>query len=208
MAAQARRDRRQAFVDAAWRGVARKRYRELTVADVCAEAGLSKGSFYTHFGEKDDLLLALLDDDSASVDALIATVDETPASPIERLRRYVDAVADAGEDPARVRLRAEIWTEVSVNDNLRRHLADAVGHRRAALAGWITAAVAAGELVEVPANALAATLLALADGLMVHASVDPQGFRWANVRLALAGLLDGLRPPDRPGPLNEPPGAA
>jgi len=190
MAAEARRNRRQEFVDAAWRCIARKRYSDLTVEDVCTEAGLSKGSFYTHFDEKDDLLLALLDEDSAGFDALIATVGQKAHKSVERLRRYVRAVADAGEDPA----RAEIWAEVSVNDRLRQHLATAVGQRRVALAGWIDEAVAAGELIDVPANALAAVLLALADGLMVHASVDPDGFRWANVRRALSLLLEGLRP--------------
>jgi len=194
MAAEARKNRRQEFVDASWRCIARKRYSDLTVDDVCIEAGLSKGSFYTHFDEKDDLLLALLDEDSAGFDELIATVEQKGHKPVERLRRYVRAVADAGEDPARVRLRAEIWADVSVNDRLRQHLAAAVAQRRVALAGWIAEAVAAGELIDVPANALAAVLLALADGLMVHASVDPDGFRWANVRRALSLLLEGLRP--------------
>jgi hypothetical protein len=69
--------------------------------------------------------------------------------------------------------------------------------RRARLAGLITEATTAGELVEVPANALAAVFLALGDGLMLHRALDPSGFRWANVRRAIDALLEGLRPEPR-----------
>ena len=36
----------------------------MTVDDVCAEAGLSKGAFYSHFASKRALLDALIDDDA------------------------------------------------------------------------------------------------------------------------------------------------
>jgi hypothetical protein len=67
---------------------------------------------------------------------------------------------------------------------------------RVRLARWIEDAVDAGELTDVPANALAATLLALADGLMLHHAVDASGFRWANIRTALDALLDGITVPE------------
>ena len=53
-------------------------------------------------------------------------------------------------------------------------------------------AVAGGELAEVPSNALAATLLALDDGLMLHHAADPTGFRWTNIGRAVDTLLDGI----------------
>jgi hypothetical protein len=60
---------------------------------------------------------------------------------------------------------------------------------------WIEAAVADGELVPIPTNALACILLALADGLILHAALDPTAFRWRNIGRAmdvmLAGLVDG-----------------
>jgi len=64
--------------------------------------------------------------------------------------------------------------------------------RRVRLAGLIEAAVDTGDLVEVPANALAAVFLALGDGLMLHRVLDPDGFRWSNVRRAIDALLEGL----------------
>jgi hypothetical protein len=107
------------------------------VDDVCAEAGLSKGAFYTY--------------------------------------------------------RADLWAEISSDESLRAHFLEAMQRRRTRLAGLVDAAVAAGELVDVPANALAAVFLALGDGLMLHRALDPSGFRWPNVRRAIDALLEGLR---------------
>src|SRR5437588_6948662 len=60
MGEQTRQERRQEWIEAAWRCIAQKGYRSLTVDDICNEAGLSKGSFYTHFNQKQHLLLAML----------------------------------------------------------------------------------------------------------------------------------------------------
>jgi hypothetical protein len=51
----------------------------------------------------------------------------------------------------------------------------------------------AGEIVDLPPNALASILLALNDGLMLHRALDQGGFRWANVSRALDALLAGIR---------------
>ena len=190
----ARHARRREFIEAGWRCVARVGYRNLSVDDVCAEVGLSKGSFYTHFSRKADLLLALLDADATSDDEVIDKLSGGDVTGTERIRRFLRRMAERGEDPAVAMLRADLWAEVSNDPQLREEFARRVRERRAMLAGWIADAVASGELVDVPANALAAIMLALADGLMVHASIDPGGFRWSNVRKAVDLLLDGIQP--------------
>ena len=194
MGEQTRQERRQEWIDAAWRSIAQKGYRSMTVDDVCAEAGLSKGSFYTHFNQKQDLLFALLDEEATGIEDLIADVGENEGSGTERIRAFLRALTSRGEDQARVQLRADLWAEVSADDDLRKRFAETVRQRRLMLAGWVKEAVDAGQLVEVPPNAFAAILVALADGLMVHAALDPGGFRWANIRQAVSVVLDHLEP--------------
>jgi AcrR family transcriptional regulator len=194
--AAVREQRRQHLIDAAWRCVARGGYRSLSVDDVCTEAGLSKGAFYTYFDQKQDLLLALLDDDAAGLSDVVANAAEQ-SNGVEQIRRFVAAVVDRGSDSAAVQLRADLWAEIAADDALRERFLEAMQQRRARLAGLITEATTAGELVEVPANALAAVFLALGDGLMLHRALDPSGFRWANVRRAIDALLEGLRPEQR-----------
>jgi AcrR family transcriptional regulator len=193
LAPAAKELRRQNLLDAAWRCVARGGYRNLSVDDVCIEAGVSKGAFYTYFGQKQDLLLALLDDDAASLDHLLAEAADRSGG-AEQIRRFVAALVDRGADAGAVQLRADLWAEVSSNEVLRGRFLEAMQQRRVRLAGLIQDAVGAGELVAVPANALAAVFLALGDGLMLHRVLDPSGFRWANVRRAVDALLDGLTP--------------
>lgn len=192
LARAAREQRRQTLIDAAWRCVARGGYRTLRVDDVCVEAGLSKGAFYTYFDQKQDLLLALLDDDAADLGQLVADAASRLGG-VEQIRRFVAAVVDRGSDTTAVQLRADLWAEVASDDVLRARFLEAMQQRRAHLARLIDAAVASGELVEVPANALAAVFLALGDGLMLHRVLDPSGFRWSNVRRAVDVLLEGLR---------------
>jgi AcrR family transcriptional regulator len=192
LAPSVRNERRQQLVDAAWRCASSRGFQSLTVEEVCAEAGVSKGSFYGYFDQKQDLLLALLEDDAAGIDAIMDDVRRADVGGVERLRRLMRAMLERGEDAARLQVRADLWAEMSTNQTVKERFADVVRRRRIALRSWIQQSIEDGEIVEVPPNALAAILLALGDGLMLHAGLDPTGFRWTNVRRSLDVLLDGV----------------
>lgn len=192
LAPAVREERRQQLVDAAWRCAAKRGFQSLTVDDVCAEAGVSKGSFYVYFAQKQDLLIALLEDDAAGVDAIMRDVGDHDGSGVKRLRGLVQAMLQRGEDAAQLQVRADLWAEMSANPAVRDRFADVMRRRRVALRSWIKDGIDSGELLDMPANALAAILVALGDGLMLHAGLDPAGFRWTNVRRALDALLDGI----------------
>lgn len=192
LAEAARNERRQQIVDAAWRCAARKGFQATTVDDVCAEAGVSKGAFYIYFQQKQDLLLALLDDESAFYNGLIDRLSADNVGGIERLRTFTKRVAERSSDPARVQLSADLWTSMLSEETVKQRLAAAVQQRRERLRSWIEEAVAVGEIVEIPANAFASILLALTDGLVLHGSLQPSAFRWTNIQSALDVLLRGI----------------
>ncbi|MGH9126960.1 MAG: TetR/AcrR family transcriptional regulator [Acidimicrobiales bacterium] len=189
---EARESRRQQLIDAAWRCVDRVGYHNLTIDDVCAESNLSKGAFYTYFKQKQDLFVALLDEDAAALEAIINDLGATDLSAIERIRRFLRAVLERGQDNAVVQMRADLWAEVRDDPDVQKRFSETVSERRRVLAGWIDDAVRSGEMVDIPPNAFASILLALADGLMLHSSIDPRGFRWANIRTGVRVLLDGI----------------
>lgn len=192
LAQEDKEQRRRNLLEAAWRCVARKGFAELTVDDICEEAGVSKGSFYGYFDSKQALLGALLDDDAAALEARIAEVQESRDSGRARVEWFVRAMLQRGEDPARTQLLADLWSNAAADPGLRLRFSETVRRRRGLLRSWIEEATAAGELRAVPANALGSILLALGDGLMLHASIDPAAFQWRNVRRALTMLLEGL----------------
>ncbi|MGW2254138.1 TetR/AcrR family transcriptional regulator [Kitasatospora sp. NPDC001660] len=71
-----------------------------SIEDVCAAAGYTRGAFYSNFGSKEDLLLALFDEQAAG---RIAQLEELAAAcgalaPQERARRLVEALLRV--DPA------------------------------------------------------------------------------------------------------------
>lgn len=192
LAEAARQERRQALIEAAWRCASRKGFQATTVDDVCAEAGVSKGAFYVYFEQKQDLLLALLEDDAQFFERLIDRLSTNGGSAVQRLRTYARSVAERSSDPARVQVTADLWTEMLTQALVRERFASSVQHRRERIRNWIEQGVAAGEITDIPANAFASILLALTDGLLLHGSLQPSAFRWPNIQRALDVLLEGI----------------
>jgi hypothetical protein len=86
-------------------------------------------------------------------------------------------------------VRADLWADILTDDLVRARFSATIDRRRVRLRGWIEEGVAAGDLADIPANAGASILLALSDGLLLHAGLDPAAFRWANIRRVLDILL-------------------
>lgn len=192
LADDVRAQRRQHIIDAAWRCAARKGFSDLTIDEVCAEAGVSKGAFYGYFDSKQALLLALLEEDAGALDQLAEQFEGAEISDVERIRRFTRAMIERGEQAGQVQLRADLWAGVLTDDGLHDRFSEAIGRRRKRLKVWIDRAIASGEIVDVPSNAFASILLALGDGLTLHAGLDQSAFRWTNIRKALDALLEGI----------------
>lgn len=107
-----------------------------------------------------NLLLALFEDDAQGLDELIDDLESWVAGSRERLRLYAEAVLARSEDPARVQVRADMWTAMPTEDEIRSAFAASMQFRRMRLRSRIEEAVASGELVDIPANAFASILLA------------------------------------------------
>src|ERR1039458_7518625 len=114
---ETRIERRQLLVDAAWRCAAVRGFGDLTVDDVCAEAGVSKGAFYGYYEHKQDLLLALLADDSDALDVELEAITTASSSGVQRVRRFAQAMLARGDDPARVQVRADLWADLLTEDS-------------------------------------------------------------------------------------------
>jgi TetR/AcrR family transcriptional repressor of nem operon len=79
------------FLDAALQVIRTKGYTATRIEDICAVAGLTKGSFFHHFKSKEELALAAADHFAAMADHLFASAPYQRATdPLERLFGYVD----------------------------------------------------------------------------------------------------------------------
>ena len=187
---QTRQTRRGELLEAGWRCLRQTTFPQLTVDQLCASAGVSKGAFYGHFQSKQDFLLALLEQDSAELDAVMERMEGAETDAMQRLRGFARTMLS--RDRGRAQVRADLWAEMRSQAAVRAMLASKVAARRGRLRAWIEDGVRAGDLVDTPANALASLLLAIGDGLSLHAGLDPGAFRWENISRALDLLLAGL----------------
>ena len=79
------------LLEATLRVVRAKGYTATRIEDVCAEAGLTKGSFFHHFKSKEDLALAAVAHWDAHTTGLFAAAPyHDPDDPLDRLLAYVD----------------------------------------------------------------------------------------------------------------------
>jgi TetR/AcrR family transcriptional repressor of nem operon len=102
MALQAALDTRTKLLDAALHIIRAKGYAATTVDDLCAAAGVSKGSFFHHFKSKDGLALAAVEHFSTMAAGLFSSAPYHQATdPLERLLGYLDFRASilSGELP-------------------------------------------------------------------------------------------------------------
>jgi AcrR family transcriptional regulator len=89
---QAKQETRDALIQAAMAAIAEEGLDAPSLDAICARAGYTRGAFYVHFKDRDDLIAAVMDRvTGVLLDALIATGDA--AMDLERtVRAFVDAV--------------------------------------------------------------------------------------------------------------------
>ena len=180
------------IIDAAWQAAAKRGFSHLSLGDVCVESGLGEESVREHFETKQDLLMGLLNDDSAQLEVILYRLETAALSGAERLSRFVEAALEVGANPDRAAARRDLWSIVLSRPDLREWAAERIRGRRTILRNWIERVIG-DEFRPVPANALASVLLALNDGLILHSSLDPTSFRWENVGITVDTILGGLR---------------
>jgi len=183
---------RQSLVDSAGELIFERGYAAVGVAEICARAGVQKGSFYHFFPSKQALTVAAIEDYWTRQRACWAALlgdDRRP--PLDRLRAIFAANVDALTADKRERgvvrgcLLGNLALELSTHDPVVRARLDEVFTEQVEMVrGTLTAAAAEGSIDSGRATAATArALLAQLEGMVMFAKVanDP-------------GVLDTLWP--------------
>lgn len=135
---QARRDQ---IAAAALRVLGRRGLRDLTMADIIEESGLSAGSVYSHFTRKEELVqLVATRVVGERLDLLKAPAEGPPRSPLEVVRWWMSALEDDGVPFGTV---MQVWGEAAANGALRdivhRRMSEVEEAFGTAAQAWLTA---------------------------------------------------------------------
>jgi AcrR family transcriptional regulator len=194
IAEEVRAARRGQIIAAALACFARAGYHATTMADVAAQAGVSKGTPYLYFESKEALFLALHDEwdcgRAGRVNAAIAALPEASRrSPRQVLHAVAAAVAGHVVEEAetcRVLMEARALAAHEPAITTAVQAADDKTHQQ--LESLITAGVEAGEWPAETDPALAARLFTAGlYGLMAQWHLAPGSFSWDAAAAALAG---------------------
>jgi AcrR family transcriptional regulator len=156
---------------------ARRGFGGATLDEVAAEAGFTKGAVYAHFGSKENLLIALLEEHLAQqLVEQVALFDRgriTWERPLAGSAHWMERLE---ENPETFRLFIELWVYAQRDEQLRERLGAGVAMMRETFARFAaTSALDAG--LEPPPHAtdqFANVMIALGVGLPVLKLIDPE----------------------------------
>jgi AcrR family transcriptional regulator len=169
--AQTRRD----LIAAAATVFARRGYHKATIEEIAAEAGMTSGAIYSNFDGKEELFLAIADDQVESrVAEIEAVADAAEGKGDPGLEAADQFRAFLESDPDWPLLFYEFWS-VSVRDpDLQGELAKRRDAIRDALADTLErVATELGFELRFPAPALATAIAASLNGLAFERAADP-----------------------------------
>lgn len=200
--------RRAQLIAAALACFARAGYQATTMADVAAEAGVSKGTPYLYFPSKQALFIALHDEWDCGLAERVNRAIQALAEPERRSpRRVLQTVAAAVgahvvEYPQTCRVLMEARTLATYQPAIATAVQAADTRTHEQLEGLVRAGVAAGQWPAGTDPALQARLFTAAlYGLMAQWHLAPDSFSWDAAATALTS--DPAQTPDSASPTGQ-----
>ncbi|TVZ84171.1 TetR/AcrR family transcriptional regulator [Streptomyces sp. BK340] len=166
--------RREQILDAARRCFLRDGFHSTSMQDLFAEAGLSAGAVYRHFTSKDEMILAIAEENMR--DVLDITLDvatnQQGQSIGEALAELLDVIRTKSAEEDVAGLAVLVWGEAMRNRSLARRLDDLMGRIRANLITMVRYQQEQGSLpVNVTAEAIASTMLSVLPGYILQVAL-------------------------------------
>ena len=137
--------RRSEILAAAFACFVDKGFHATSMQDICAAAKMSPGALYRYFASKDDIIIAIVEEDRNEYRAIIAMV-ETTEDLAGTLSEIAGLLIEEATEPGFGELSAEVFAEALRNEDARRIVVDADRAMRTALTNAIRAEMARGKL--------------------------------------------------------------
>ncbi|MBF0643737.1 MULTISPECIES: TetR/AcrR family transcriptional regulator [Pseudomonas] len=181
---------RARLIASARQAFARQGYAKTSMDDLTAEAGLTRGALYHHFGDKQGLLAAVVEQIDSEMDERLEAISAAASDPwqgfAQRCRAYLEMAQEA--EIRRIVLQ-DARAVLGQRQPAEEHCIDSLSRRLQAL-------VEAGLITPAPSQALARLINgSLVDAALWIAAAEQPGQRLQQALQALELLLRGLQPP-------------
>jgi AcrR family transcriptional regulator len=195
---------RARIVQSALKLFAGKGYETTGVAELCADADVSKGAFYHHFPSKQAIFIELLQEWLQGLDRELGKAMSRSASVPEGLMAMASEMKGVfGAEDGRLQLFLEFWQQARRDPEVWKELMAPYRRYREYFALIIQKGIDEGSLPRQDPQAAAHTLVAFAVGIVIQDVLDPAGADWSQVmqdgiKLFITGLSN-TRTGDVPG---------
>lgn len=160
------------------------------VAEICQEAGVSKGAFYHHFSSKQEVFLELLNDWLKDMNKQLSVLGRATGdipTRILSMTRVVLVVLQAAQKGFLIYL--EFWSRALRDPGVMETMIEPFRQYRDFFAGMLEEGVEEGTLGLSDATVAAQVILSFALGLLVQGIFDPGGADWEQVSTEGIGVL-------------------
>lgn len=192
--AESREQTRRRLLEAGARVFRHHGYRGASVEAIAAEAGYTVGAVYSNFEGKDDLVLALLEEQIGEITERVIAAAGEAKDAVEKLRRgALEWMAVLDDERDFYVLLIEFWTLWVRDPELRSEHAERFAALRRALGGLVEEqARQMGLSLRLSSEEVGAALVALADGLALQRLADREAFSDDLLATLVATLIPAL----------------
>jgi AcrR family transcriptional regulator len=188
---QSRDQTRQRLLDAAQAVFTKKGFGAASVEDVAADAGFSRGAFYSNFASKADLLLEVLKrDHDTTMQRMSSIFDDAEATRADMEARVLQIYSECYQNNACFLLWVEAKLHASRDAQFRERFNALIREFRDGTTDYIKAFHdRVGTPLTMPAEQMALGFIALCDGVQFFYSSDPQSVPAQFAEDVLAGFF-------------------
>ena len=186
---------RSHILEAALKCFSRSGFEATGVAEICSEAGVSKGAFYHHFPSKQAVFMELLENWLGLLDQQLGAArleaHDVPAGLLSMVATARPVFQDADHQ---LPMFLEFWTQSIRNPEIWATTVAPYRRYEAYFARLVQEGIEEGSFADVDPMLASRVLLALAMGVLLQGLMDPKGAAWGEeASRGFEIILKGLR---------------